>query len=187
MWVLLRTAFLCGSGLLGASLALHAQGAGERAGTLPEGPGQPLVAAQCVGCHALDVALGKRGTADEWRATVQAMVDRGAPITNQDAAVIAGYLGQHFGSEAPAAGASATAQSGSTLALPEGPGKDVLTRKCFQCHTMSMWRTLRQDRRAWEGVLYRMVGRGALWTEDEISVMAEYLARVAGPAPAGRR
>jgi len=26
-----------------------------------------------------------------------------------------------------------------------------------------------------------MVGRGALWTEDEISAMAGYLARVRGP------
>ncbi len=38
-----------------------------------------------------------------------------------------------------------------------------------------MWRDLKQDRRAWEGTLYRMVGRGALWTEEEINTMADYL------------
>jgi hypothetical protein len=38
-----------------------------------------------------------------------------------------------------------------------------------------MWMAQRQDRRAWESTLYRMVGRGALWTEDEIRAMADYL------------
>ena len=51
----------------------------------------------------------------------------------------------------------------------------------MQCHQMSMWTALRQDRKAWESVIYRMVGRGALWTEDEIRSMTDYLARVRGP------
>jgi hypothetical protein len=51
----------------------------------------------------------------------------------------------------------------------------------MQCHQMSMWTALRQDRKAWDSVMYRMVGRGALWTEDEIRAMAGYLARVRGP------
>ena len=69
--------------------------------------------------------------------------------------------------EAPAAGVAS--------------GKEVLQRKCFQCHQASMWNSLRQDRREWEGVLYRMVGRGALWTEDEIKAMADFLGQTRGP------
>jgi len=72
-------------------------------------------------------------------------------------------------------------------ATPDGPGKEILTRKCFQCHQASMWTSLRQDRKAWESTLYRMVGRGALWTEDEVTAMADYLGRMAGPAPAAPR
>jgi hypothetical protein len=60
--------------------------------------------------------------------------------------------------------------------LPEGPGRDLLMSKCFQCHSEGMWKDQRQDRRGWEGTLYRMVGRGALWTEGEINAMASYLA-----------
>ena len=60
-------------------------------------------------------------------------------------------------------------------------GKDVLTRKCFQCHQASMWASVRGDRKEWLGVLYRMVGRGALWTEDEINAMAEFLAATRPP------
>jgi hypothetical protein len=63
----------------------------------------------------------------------------------------------------------------------DGPGKDLLMSKCFQCHGEKMWKDLKQDRRRWEGVLYRMVGRGALWTEEEINTMAVYLATGFGP------
>lgn len=65
--------------------------------------------------------------------------------------------------------------------FPEAPGKDLLMSKCFQCHNEGMWKDLKQDRRGWEGVLYRMVGRGALWTEDEINSMAAYLTTAFGP------
>jgi uncharacterized protein YfkK (UPF0435 family) len=44
-----------------------------------------------------------------------------------------------------------------------------------------MWTALRQDRRAWEATLYRMVGRGALWTPEEINGMADYLTQIRGP------
>jgi hypothetical protein len=61
------------------------------------------------------------------------------------------------------------------VGFPDAPGKDVLVNKCFQCHSPNMWMDQRQDRRAWESTLYRMVGRGALWTQDEIKQMADYL------------
>ena len=62
--------------------------------------------------------------------------------------------------------------------FPDAPGKEVLVAKCFQCHSPNMWMDQRQDRRAWESALYRMVGRGALWTQDEIKQMADYLGKV---------
>lgn len=72
------------------------------------------------------------------------------------------------------------------LGFPDAPGRDVLLAKCFQCHGDSMWRDHRQDRRGWEGVIYRMVGRGGLWREDEINAMAGYLAQVYGRAQEAR-
>ena len=163
-----------------ASLSLQAQGA---AGTsrMPEGPGRSLVSTQCVNCHALDVALSKRVTPGEWSAIVKTMIGLGAPITDADAAIIAAYLGQHYGPDATAPAPAASASARQVSALPDFPGRDVLIKKCMQCHQMSMWTALRQDRKAWESVMYRMVGRGALWTEDEIRAMAGYLARVRGP------
>ncbi len=75
---------------------------------------------------------------------------------------------------------TAFAQSKPPAGPSDAPGKDVFFAKCFQCHSAGMWTDQRQDRRAWESTLYRMVGRGALWTQDEIRQMADYLGIVYG-------
>src|SRR5262245_48495251 len=73
------------------------------------------------------------------------------------------------------------------LAAPAGAqqtqskGAELVAAKCAQCHTTSMWQDQRQDARGWEANLYRMVGRGALWSAEEIKLMAEYLATDFGP------
>lgn len=75
------------------------------------------------------------------------------------------------------------AQQAKPLGFPDAPGRETTLKLCFQCHADSMWRDHRQDRQGWEAVLYRMVGRGALWTQDEIDAMAGYLGAVyAAPA-----
>jgi len=71
----------------------------------------------------------------------------------------------------------AIAQQKPRAAFPDAPGKQVLLDRCFQCHAPTMWMDQRQDRRAWESTLYRMVGRGALWTEEDIKAMADYLGK----------
>jgi len=69
-----------------------------------------------------------------------------------------------------------------TIAAPEQhPGRGVVMSKCFQCHTDAMFRDHRSDRRGWEAAIYRMIGRGGLWTQDEIKVMADFLASEFGP------
>ena len=61
------------------------------------------------------------------------------------------------------------------------PGRDAVMSKCFQCHTDAMFRDQRQERRAWEATIYRMIGRGGLYTPEEIKLMADYLATDFGP------
>jgi mono/diheme cytochrome c family protein len=70
--------------------------------------------------------------------------------------------------------APAGAQEGAPPTAPH-PGRAVVMSKCFQCHTDAMFRDQRQDRRGWEAAIYRMVGRGGLWTQEEIALMADYL------------
>ena len=62
------------------------------------------------------------------------------------------------------------------------PGRTLVLSKCFQCHTDAMFRDQRQDRHAWEATVYRMIGRGALWTPEEIKLMSDYLGSEFGPA-----
>jgi mono/diheme cytochrome c family protein len=75
----------------------------------------------------------------------------------------------------------ATAQEPGAPNATPNPGRDMVVGKCFQCHNDSMFRDLRQDRRAWEGTIYRMIGRGGLWTQDEIKLMADFLGTDYGP------
>lgn len=77
----------------------------------------------------------------------------------------------------------ALAQKKPLPGFPDGPGKEVLVTKCFQCHGPGMWMDQRQDERAWESTLYRMVGRGALWTQEDIRQMAGYLGNFYGMKP----
>jgi mono/diheme cytochrome c family protein len=74
---------------------------------------------------------------------------------------------------------AATAQTPSSDSMTRGG--ELVGGRCFQCHTDSMFRDQRQDRRAWVATIYRMVGRGAQFTPDEINAMADYLGVALGP------
>ena len=84
--------------------------------------------------------------------------------------------------------APTSAQEPGQQQAAQHPGRSVVMSKCFQCHTDAMFRDQRQDRRGWEAAIYRMVGRGGLWTADEIKLMADYLGTDFGPnaKPAGQ-
>jgi len=77
--------------------------------------------------------------------------------------------------------APAGAQDAAQPPAAQHPGRAVVMSKCFQCHTDAMFRDHRTDRRGWEAAIYRMVGRGGLWTADEIKLMADYLVTDFGP------
>ena len=79
------------------------------------------------------------------------------------------------------AGGAALLMAASAHAQKTHPGLEILKAKCFQCHTDSMWRDARQDARWWEAALYRMVGRGGIWSTEEIKLMADYLGTDFGP------
>ena len=120
--------------------------------------------------------------------SLRGMSLRGMPLRGNLARAGAGVLllaacaspagAQQQKSAPPAQAAPAQAAPAQAAA---NPGKDLVASKCFQCHTDAMFRDGRQDRRAWEGAIYRMVGRGGLWTAEEIKLMADYLGDALGP------
>jgi mono/diheme cytochrome c family protein len=82
------------------------------------------------------------------------------------------------------AGLAGLALASAAAAQENNPGRALVLSKCFQCHNDAMFRDQRQDRRAWEATVYRMVGRGGLWTAEEIKLMADYLGAELGPGKA---
>jgi mono/diheme cytochrome c family protein len=165
---------IVGSFLMGPVLAQ--QPSSELVASMPEGEGKLLVANICAGCHSLENVTTQRRNREDWNSTVADMISRGAQIFTDESATIVNYLAEHYG---PGAVSGAQAASGSSS--DSSPAGGLFRDKCFQCHGETMWRDLKQDRRAWEGTLYRMVGRGALWTEEEINTMADYLVQINGP------
>ena len=174
---------IVGSFLMGPVLA---QQASPEVAAMPEGEGKQLVANICAGCHSLENVTTQRRSREDWNSTVANMISRGAQIFTDESATIVNYLAEYYGpgSAGSQAASSSQAVSGSqatSASSSNSPGAGLFRDKCFQCHGETMWRDLKQDRRAWEGTLYRMVGRGALWTEEEINTMADYLVQINGP------
>jgi hypothetical protein len=63
---------------------------------LPDGPGKPIVQKMCTGCHSLKTVTSKRATKEQWSATVQQMVSRGAEGTDEEIETVIDYLAKNF-------------------------------------------------------------------------------------------
>jgi competence ComEA-like helix-hairpin-helix protein len=61
--------------------------------------------------------------------------------------------------------------------LPDGPGKDLVGRVCFDCHGAGNIRKVRLDRDAWADQVAEMVDRGAKANETEMATLVDYLTR----------
>jgi hypothetical protein len=68
--------------------------------------------------------------------------------------------------------------------LPEGKGKDLVEKMCAGCHGLESVVTQRADKAGWEATVSYMASRGMIATEDEITIIVEYLAKAFPPQPA---
>jgi competence ComEA-like helix-hairpin-helix protein len=75
----------------------------------------------------------------------------------------------------------AAGDDGNASLLPDGPGKDLVSRACTECHPVDRMRTFRIGKDEWSEKIADMVDRGAKATDAESDAMAEYLARNFGP------
>ena len=67
--------------------------------TPPPGPALNVINERCSACHSTATVFGQRRSGDDWAATVQLMVDRGADLTPDDMSMVVGYLTANFGPE----------------------------------------------------------------------------------------
>ena len=69
----------------------------EQHGPIPDGPGKEIVLNTCTLCHDLKrIRLGRRST-EEWEETLNAMLNEGAPLSDDVFPVVHAYLSRHFG------------------------------------------------------------------------------------------
>ena len=66
-------------------------------GPLPEGPGKQILLNTCTMCHNLQRIKNGRRSAEEWEETLLAMLNEGAPVSDEQLPVIHTYLSRHFG------------------------------------------------------------------------------------------
>ena len=84
-------AVMLAAGALGAVAAN-----GQSSAPLPPGPGLDLINERCAFCHTTAQVLSVRKTPEDWAATVQLMIDRGAELDPDEQKVMIEYLAANF-------------------------------------------------------------------------------------------
>ena len=60
---------------------------------------------------------------------------------------------------------------------PDNPGKDAAVKACKECHEIERSFSLKQDRAAWQGTLDKMLALGARISDNEYTVILDYLTK----------
>jgi cytochrome c5 len=68
-------------------------------GPLPDGAGKAIVLNTCTLCHDLRRIRRGRRSPEEWEETLNAMLNEGAPLSDDGFPVVHAYLSRHFGVE----------------------------------------------------------------------------------------
>src|SRR5205085_2488208 len=103
-----------------------------------------------------------------WRHHVYDMVLRGAQLTSNEADTVVSYLTTSFG-PGQAMGAE------SPVALPAGPGKELVETRCGLCHGLERIIAAKRSKREWSQVVAAMFERYGTPASDEAQAIAAYL------------
>jgi len=137
--------------LWGVNLLLGA--AALAASPLPEGPGKKTLESACSACHALDVITGKTWDRKQWQDVLAKKKD--LHLSREETLDLVGYLSRHFG--------------------PKDRGKELVQQICSFCHGLAKLKGQTYTRSEWESVTKGMVFEGAPVTEEEYSLILDYL------------
>jgi cytochrome c5 len=66
-------------------------------GPMPNGAGKDIVLNTCTICHDLSRVKRTQHTEEEWEATLIAMLNEGAPLSDDDFPIVLAYLTKNFG------------------------------------------------------------------------------------------
>ncbi len=65
-------------------------------GPLPDGPGKKILLNVCTNCHELKRVTRQGATRQQWEETLGAMLNEGAPLSEEDFPVLLNYLARNF-------------------------------------------------------------------------------------------
>jgi competence protein ComEA len=71
--------------------------------------------------------------------------------------------------------------------FPDGPGKRELMQVCTQCHSATLVMAKQQDRQGWEETITKMAGLGANATDEQFTVILDYLVKNYSPLPSTQK
>lgn len=157
-------------------------------GALPDGPGKKLATQYCQDCHSLANLTSAHKQPEQWRKTVQTMIDRGARLPPDKIDVLVDYLAKNFppaqaGTSSSAVSGASSVPSGSRrTGLPEGSGKAIATQYCQSCHSMMLVTRARKSAPQWRQTIQKMVYFGSTLPKQDVEPLTRYLAKNFGPA-----
>ena len=67
-----------------------------------------------------------------------------------------------------------------SIFLPNGAGKDLAIKSCFNCHDLARVVKLRGDKEFWEDLITTMAAQGAQFSNDEIETLTNYFSSQLG-------
>jgi cytochrome c5 len=158
--------FVFAAALSAAAISAHAQ---QAADPLPPGDGHDLVAVACSQCHALGTIAKIRDGAAGWRRYVNNMVLRGAQLTKPEMDTVVSYLSLHLGP-------GMNLPPAKPVALPDGPGKDLVAARCALCHDLERVVAVKRGKQAWPAIVADMAERGAPVSAEDGKTISDYLA-----------
>ncbi len=184
MFILAATLTLAQS----ARVKVVAEGRGQDNGSAKNeviAKGRIVFGESCIQCHNMTTVLLQRKPVQGWRDTVYSMISRGAQLTPDEIEPLVAYLTATYGLDSPPpphgnSTSGATADVGGAESLPNGPGKQILSRACATCHSLSLVTASRKSQAEWAKTLDRMASFGVALPPADRQTLTQYLAKSFG-------
>jgi len=67
--------------------------------------------------------------------------------------------------------------------LPEGEGRNLVSKKCQRCHSLDRIQEMRGSRDQWSEILEEMTNNGLVLNDKDREIVLKYLETHLGPSP----
>lgn len=99
LYISIILAIILANTLLASCSSTSASTPTSSSGSAPSAPasgGQALMQERCSVCHSLGRVTSSQKTLDQWKATVDRMINQGAQLSSQEEQTLVGYLAQNY-------------------------------------------------------------------------------------------